>query len=39
VDKVSYDTPGSRFPDNRPDMPPRPSVLAIYRQDGGKVGT
>ena len=23
----------------RPDMPPRPSVVAIYRTDGGKVGT
>ena len=29
---------GSRWPDNRPDMPPRPSVVAIYRTDGGKVG-
>jgi len=25
--------------DNRPDMPPRPSVLVVYRDDGGKVGT
>ena len=33
-----YERPGSRWPDNRPDMPPRPSVLAIYREDGGKVG-
>ncbi len=35
---ATYDRPGSRWPDNRPDMPPRPSVLAIYREDGGKVG-
>jgi secreted PhoX family phosphatase len=31
--------PGSRFPDYRPDMPPRPSLIAVYRADGGKVGT
>jgi uncharacterized protein len=38
VEKVTYASPGSRWPDNRPDMPPRPSVVAIYREDGGKVG-
>jgi len=31
--------PSSRWPDYRPDMPPRPSVVAIYRQDGGKIGS
>jgi uncharacterized protein len=36
---ATYDKPDSRFPDYRPDMPPRPSVVAIYRTDGGKVGT
>jgi secreted PhoX family phosphatase len=39
TDKATYEKPGSRFPDYRPDMPPRPSVVAIYRDDGGKVGT
>lgn len=29
----------SRWPDFRSDMPPRPSVIAVYREDGGKVGT
>ena len=29
----------SRGPGFRPDMPPRPSVVAVYREDGGKVGT
>jgi hypothetical protein len=36
---ATYDKPDSRWPDFRPDMPPRPSVVAIYRTDGGKVGT
>jgi uncharacterized protein len=35
----TMDKPDSRWPDYRPDMPPRPSVVAIYRTDGGKVGT
>jgi uncharacterized protein len=34
----SYADPLSRWPDYRPDMPPRPSVVAIYRQDGGIIG-
>jgi uncharacterized protein len=37
--KATYAKPGSRFPDYRPDMPPRPSVIAIYRDDGGTIGT
>jgi hypothetical protein len=37
--KVTYGKPESRWPDNRDDMPPRPSVVAIYREDGGKIGT
>jgi hypothetical protein len=37
--EATYGAPASRFPDYRPDMPPRPSVVAIYRTDGGKVGT
>lgn len=39
TDKATYQQPGSRFPDYRPDMPPRPSVVAVYRDDGGKIGT
>lgn len=30
--------PSSRFPDYRVGIPPRPSIVAVYRQDGGKVG-
>jgi secreted PhoX family phosphatase len=36
--EATFAKPISRFPDYSPDMPPRPSVVAIYRPDGGKVG-
>jgi hypothetical protein len=35
----TFTNPISRFPDYTPDMPPRPSVVAIYHVDGGKVGS
>ncbi|WP_445356593.1 PhoX family protein [Microbulbifer sp. ANSA002] len=35
----TYDHPLHRWPDNNPELPPRPSVLAIYRDDGGEVGS
>jgi secreted PhoX family phosphatase len=35
----TFARPLSRFPDYKPDMPPRPCVVAIYRNDGGKVGS
>ena len=38
TEKTTYDAPGSRWPDDRPDLPPRPSVVAIYRPDGRKIG-
>jgi uncharacterized protein len=37
-DQATYDRPLSHWPDDRPDMPPRPSVVAIFREDGGKIG-
>ncbi|WP_457940237.1 PhoX family protein [Mesorhizobium sp. 10J20-29] len=33
-----YEDPSTRWPDFKPDMPVRPSVLAITRQGGGKIG-
>jgi uncharacterized protein len=39
ADKATYDKPASRWPDGRPDLPPRPSVVAISREDGGTVGS
>jgi uncharacterized protein len=34
----TFTNPISRFPDYTPDMPPRPSVVAIYHVDGRKIG-
>jgi secreted PhoX family phosphatase len=39
TEKPPYDQPGSRFPDYRADVPPRASVVVVYRDDGGKIGT
>lgn len=35
----SFDRPAHRWPDNDEKLPPRPSVLAIRREDGGLIGS
>ena len=38
-DGSTYDKPSTRWPDFRPDLPPRGSVLAITKNDGGEIGS
>jgi secreted PhoX family phosphatase len=38
-DGSTFDKPSTRWPDFRPDLPPRSAVIAITKNDGGEIGT
>ena len=35
----TYENPSTRWPDFKPNMPPRPSIVAITRKGGGKIAS
>jgi secreted PhoX family phosphatase len=39
ADGSSFDNPSTRWPDFNSELPPRPAVIAVYRDDQGVIGS
>ncbi|MGR9105574.1 MAG: PhoX family protein [Gammaproteobacteria bacterium] len=39
ADGSTFDEPSTRWPDFQSNLPPRPSVIAVYREDSGPIGS
>lgn len=39
ANESTFDKPATRWPDFNNDLPPRPAVIVVYRDDGGIIGS
>ena len=37
--ETTFEDPATRWPDFKPGMPPRPSLVVVRKKDGGRIGS